>query len=64
LPGGDRNYNGTFSDVGNFGFWWTSTEGDGGIAWCRGLHFLDPGVNRDYGYGKVGGFYVRCLRDN
>src|SRR5574344_393885 len=27
LPGGYRNFSGTFLDIGNYGYWWSATEG-------------------------------------
>ncbi len=38
LPGGYRASSMVyFFNVGSYGFWWTSTEGDGNDAWDRGL---------------------------
>ncbi len=62
LPGGYRYTNGSFMNVGNYTYWWTSTEEDFG-AWFRDLNYVSPEVYRFYNY-KVGGFSVRCLRDN
>jgi uncharacterized protein (TIGR02145 family) len=64
LPGGNRDYDGNFYDVGYDGFWWASTEdGDFGIyAWFRYLYYDRPEVFR-YDDGKGYGFSVRCLRD-
>jgi hypothetical protein len=28
LPGGSRNYNGTFSNIGIYGHWWSTRLGD------------------------------------
>jgi uncharacterized protein (TIGR02145 family) len=62
LPGGFRFSGGTFSSIGEVGYWWSSTEYNTGNAWYRGL-----GCNYGYvssgNYNKVGGFSVRCLRD-
>jgi uncharacterized protein (TIGR02145 family) len=65
LPGGNRDYDGNFYDVGYDGFWWASSEdGDFGIyAWFRYLYYDRPEVFR-YDDGKGYGFSVRCLRDN
>jgi hypothetical protein len=62
LPGGFRYDSGTFYNIGNYGYWWSSTEGGTYYAWYRIL---------GYGYGYVNGYYddkerglsVRCLRD-
>lgn len=62
LPGGYRDDSGSFNDVGENGFWWSSTEYSSGIAWIRFLYY-------SYGYVIVvgtnmqDGFSVRCLRD-
>jgi uncharacterized protein (TIGR02145 family) len=63
LPGGSRDIDGTFYYVGGGGDWWSSTEGRAGLAWYRGLDYVNGDVYRvDYG-GKGNGFSVRCLRD-
>jgi uncharacterized protein (TIGR02145 family) len=62
LPGGNRDYDGGFYDVGYFGCWWASTERYDLYAWIRGLYYGSPGAGR-YSYGKDYGFSVRCLRD-
>jgi len=66
LPGGDRRDDGSFLGIGNYGGWWSSSEGSAGNAWCRTLGWHSGGVGRsDFGkvYGKVIGWSVRCLRD-
>jgi len=62
LPGGYRGNNGTFSDVGNGGNWWSSSESDTAGAWSR---YLNYGYGSAYrtNDGKKDGFSVRCLRD-
>jgi uncharacterized protein (TIGR02145 family) len=67
LPGGGRyGTGGYFVFIGNYGFWWSSTENDyhyGG--WNRYLDYDNPEVlRRDYPGGEGVGFSVRCLRDN
>jgi len=62
LPGGNRNSDGTFFDVGGYGIWWTSAEYSYDFAWYRCLYSLYPGVLRySYSY-KENGCSVRCLR--
>jgi hypothetical protein len=61
LPGGNRNNNGNFNNVGNNGNWWTSTENNNN-AWNRNLNYNNPEVNRNNN-NKENGFSVRCLRD-
>jgi uncharacterized protein (TIGR02145 family) len=62
LPGGDRSYSGTFSHIGIYGSWWSSTEYGTYYAWFRYVYYDDGGVHRYYGY-KQDGFSVRCLKD-
>jgi len=66
LPGGSRTYDGgSFNDLGNYGYWWSSTEGDGSTAWYRYLYYHYAVVASDYYLfgSKRNGFSVRCLRD-
>ena len=62
LPGGNRNNNGTFNNIGNNGNWWSSTEIDTINAWGRRLSYGNGNVGR-YVFNKRVGFSVRCLRD-
>ena len=62
LPGGFRNGNGTFLGIGDFGYWWSSTEDGTYFAWDRALDYSSGGVSRGNVY-KESGFSVRCLRD-
>ena len=63
LPGGYRNVsNGTFFNLGSYGYWWSSTENSGTNAWYRALHFTNAEAHRDFN-NKSYGFGVRCLRD-
>ena len=62
LPGGDRYSNGTFNDIGRYGYWWSSTEYFTLSAYYR---FLDDynDVLFSYSNDKEKGLSVRCLRD-
>jgi len=62
LPGGSRSLNGTFDNVGKYGYWWSSTENDTNYAWYRSLNYDGGNVSRAND-GKGNGFSVRCLRD-
>jgi uncharacterized protein (TIGR02145 family) len=63
LPAGMRVYhNGKFSGMGDYTFWWSSTEETSTNAWYRRLLAFNSEVllgnhNKKYGFG------VRCLRD-
>jgi len=62
LPGGYRNNDGTFNNIGNNGIWWSSTEYSTTGAWYRYLSYGSSDVYR-YDVNKKGGFSVRCVRD-
>ncbi len=62
LPGGYRYSNGNYSDIGDGGDWWSSTEGNTDDAWYRTLYGTNGVAYRDGGY-KRNGLSVRCLRD-
>lgn len=62
LPAGCRNSFAAFSQMGEYAYWWTSTE-NGTNAWYR---FLEPsnGYIGRSGFGSMGnGYSVRCVRD-
>ena len=62
LPGGARYGGGDYGDVGDYGYWWSSTEYDTDDAWNRDLYY-DSGPALSYDDDKKAGFSVRCLRD-
>ena len=62
LPGGYRNYDGDYSNVGFDGNWWSSTEDDTFNAWFRDLSLYN-GFAISSSYSKKRGLSVRCLRD-
>ena len=62
LPGGYRYFNGAYLGIGNYGYWWSSTEYDSDYAWYRTLYYSDSSVYRTTG-NKRYGFSVRCVRD-
>lgn len=62
LPGGYRNYYGTFTSIGNSGHWWSATEYSATYAWYNNMNYNNSNVNRNYGNKEVG-FSVRCVRD-
>lgn len=62
LPGGYRNLKGYYNDIGNYGYWWSSTENDTSNAWNRYQSNYYGNANRNY-YDKRNGFSVRCLKD-
>jgi uncharacterized protein (TIGR02145 family) len=63
LPGGARSASsGNSYDVGNAGYWWSSTESSTTGAWFRFVMYIHDNVNRT-GSSRRHGFSVRCLRD-
>jgi uncharacterized protein (TIGR02145 family) len=62
LPGGYREIDGRFSNIGTGGYWWTSTWGTGGKAPLyfitnTGANLYQIPLSRNYG------FSVRCIKD-
>jgi uncharacterized protein (TIGR02145 family) len=62
LPGGYRNYAGTFGDIRSYGYWWSSTEGSSADAYYRDMYYGYGYVDRSTS-SKKAGFSVRCLKD-
>jgi len=62
LPGGNRNNNGTFNNIGNNGNWWSSTENNTNNANNWNLNYNNNNLNNNNN-NKVDGFSVRCVRD-
>jgi uncharacterized protein (TIGR02145 family) len=63
LPGGYGNSSGIFTNVGNYGFWWSATEASTSDAYIRSMYFQRENVLR-YFTSKLNNLYsVRCLKD-
>ena len=62
LPGGFRNYNGSFFYIGASGYWWSSSESSTDSAWYRTLSSYYGSVFSYSNYKRIG-LSVRCLRD-
>jgi uncharacterized protein (TIGR02145 family) len=63
LPAGYRYSNyGVYYGVGNYGYFWSSSEYDSDDAWTRSLYYGSSNVFR-YNYGKQSGFSIRCLKN-
>ena len=62
LPGGYRNFYGTFYTIGYNGNWWSSSEYVTTDAWLRSLNY-NNGITFIFTNNKKNGFSVRCLRD-
>lgn len=62
LPGGYRDFDGTYSVIGSDGLWWSSTENSSTSVWYRSIDFNYSTLFK-YDYYKIVGFSVRCLKD-
>ncbi|WP_462282072.1 FISUMP domain-containing protein [Salinivirga cyanobacteriivorans] len=62
LPSGFRSYNGSFTDFGNDGGWWTATVYDSDEAWLRIIDSYSSKIFRYY-YFNENGLSVRCIKD-
>jgi len=63
LPSGIRgSYAGAFNGIGNYGGWWSGTEGSSSYAYYRSLNYDGAAAYRNDHY-KSYGFCVRCIRD-
>jgi uncharacterized protein (TIGR02145 family) len=61
LPGG-YCFDGDFYGVGDYGYWWSSSEDDANRAWSRFLSYSNDNAYQYSGI-KRSGFSVRCLGD-
>ncbi|HRY32060.1 MAG TPA: FISUMP domain-containing protein [Bacteroidales bacterium] len=61
LPAGERFDAGTFIEVGEFSYWWSSNQADSTFAWYRYI-FSDPVIYRS-SFSKKDGYSVRCLKN-
>ncbi|NOZ47580.1 MAG: hypothetical protein GXO79_12485 [Chlorobi bacterium] len=64
LPSGYRDsyYDGSFYDLGDWGYWWSSTEGNSSGAYRRTLSYDNTDILRN-SINKSNGFSVRCIGD-
>jgi len=61
LPGGFVNSVGSFTNVGNDGYWWSSSEYDSYFAYSRGMHYNVENVTTNGGKSYLRS--VRCVKD-
>jgi len=66
LPGG--HHDGTFTNVGNFGYWWTASEGEGSAELTTAVYFVmymnddsEEFADNLYDYGDLNS--VRCIQN-
>lgn len=62
LPGGYRLTNGSYLNINNYGWWWSTTERYDGLAWFVMLQYNQNPIFADY-TTKNFGFSVRCVKD-
>jgi len=62
LPGGYRTQTGTYTGLGNYGYWWSSTENSMISAWNRTMSYGSSGMGRDASFER-NGFSVRCVKN-
>ncbi len=62
LPGGYRDYFGTYFHLGLLGCWWSSANDNSETTRSFALEVNIPSAGR-CSSGKVGGFSVRCVKD-
>ncbi|MDR1812276.1 MAG: hypothetical protein LBQ87_05580 [Candidatus Fibromonas sp.] len=64
LPGGSGYSDGSFDGVGDYGQWWSASEGGSDTAYSQNMNCCDYLVaGWDYYYGKSSLFSVRCVQD-
>ena len=63
LPGGYRNYYGSFLGQSNYGGWWSATEWDASYAYRRDLTYYYYYLGRTAN-DKSCGYSVRLVRDS
>jgi uncharacterized protein (TIGR02145 family) len=63
LPGGKRSPDGTYINIGDRGYWWSSTEASTPLYYWSRLLSSSHGISNRNGHWSQNGFSVRCLRD-
>lgn len=61
IPGGGGNDEG-FNGLGNYAYFWSSSENGTSYAWTRALEYNDDGVDRYYNSRRFG-YSVRCQKN-
>ncbi len=63
LPGGYGGSDGSFSSVGDYGYWWSASEDDSNGAYDRIMYYISEDAGYNYYRGKSSLQSVRCLQD-
>ncbi|HOY32522.1 MAG TPA: FISUMP domain-containing protein [Bacteroidales bacterium] len=61
IPGGYRYIYASYTDIGNYGYWWTADEYDVSGAWDRLLSYDNTQIYRYYHDKMLSGFSIRCI---
>ena len=62
LPSGYRNNGGNFGSIGNYGYWWTSTELNSIDAYYKGMYSNSESISTNNSNKKLG-LSIRCIKD-
>jgi uncharacterized protein (TIGR02145 family) len=62
MPGGKRNPSSSFKEIGNLGYWWSSSTSPYSIYWNRSVSNDNAEVERS-NFPNLYGYSVRCLRN-
>jgi uncharacterized protein (TIGR02145 family) len=62
LPGGFRDFDGTFDCIGGYGGWWCATQYDADNAWSGAIVYSSSNTGI-YDYSKQVGYSVRCVKE-
>lgn len=63
LGGGMSMTDGSYSYLGMYGYWWSSSESNANLVWCRMLDCGSWEMSSFDDRGKDGGYSVRCIND-
>ncbi|NJK85579.1 MAG: hypothetical protein HC906_06070 [Bacteroidales bacterium] len=63
LPGGYRSSLGSSAELGEAGYWWTSSFNYMEMSWCRYMKYNSSMIYLSESGWRKCGFSVRCLRD-
>lgn len=62
LPGGYRHYDFLFMNIGNAGYWWSSSNVSFSVAYYYSIYYGYPSIFQNQSYVQFG-YSVRCLKD-
>lgn len=62
LPGGYRINTGAYLGIGNYGYWWSSTQNTTISAWSRSMSYGSSSISRHPTF-EQNGLSVRCVKD-